>query len=100
VDAAQSAVHVPCLWTEPDGVGGTIEFEVVWALRRLQEGWRVAGFATEIVPGKPHFYFNFEDIANLKETQIAAEAALVEATAVAESAANTAENGAPNQLLR
>jgi hypothetical protein len=80
VDAAQTGVHVPCIWTEPDGAGGTIHFEVVWALRKLDLGWRVAGFATEIVPNKPPYFFNFEDIANLKQTQALAEAALAEAT--------------------
>ena len=72
VDQNQTGVHVPCLWTEPDGAAGTIQFEVVWALRRLEQGWRVAGFATEIVPGKAPFFFNFEDISNLKETQMLA----------------------------
>jgi hypothetical protein len=101
VDQNQTGVHVPCLWTEPDGAGGTIQFEVVWALRRLEQGWRVAGFATEIVPGKAPFFFNFEDIANLKETQTLAEAALVEAANAAEpNTPSVAERPAGNSVTR
>ena len=100
VDPQQTGVHVPCLWTEPDGAGGTIKFEVVWALRRLEPGWRVAGFATEIVPGKPPFFFNFEDIGNLKETQAMAEAALAEATAAEAAAQTVAEQPAANTATR
>lgn len=87
--------HVACLWTEPDGSGSQVQFAVTWALRKLDQGWRVAGFATEVVPGKPHYYFDFEDIANLKETQAMAEAALAEASGTTETpaaeAAPTAE---------
>ena len=78
-DASQTVVQVPCIWTEPDGESGTVKFEVVWNLRREEPGWRVAGFATEVVPGRPLFYFNFEDIAGLRASQAEAEAALTEA---------------------
>jgi hypothetical protein len=77
-DQSQSIVQVPCIWTEPDGEGGTVKFEVVWSLRREEPGWRVAGFATEVVPGRPPFFFNFEDIAGLRAAQAEAEAALTE----------------------
>ncbi len=100
VDANQSGVHIPCLWTEPDGAGGTIQFEVIWALRRLDAGWRVAGFATEVVPGRPPYFFNFEDIANLRETQAAAEAALTEAAAVESSVPNVAERPGAKPITR
>lgn len=88
-DATQSVVHVPCLWSETDEAGGSTKFEVTWALRKLDAGWRVAGFATEVVPGQPPYFFNFEDIANLKETEAAAEAAMTAAMQQAEGAAAT-----------
>jgi hypothetical protein len=78
VDQAQSGVQVPCVWSEPDGTGGKIEFAVSWMLRRQADGWRIAGFASEVVPGRPAYYFNFEDIANLKAAQADAEAVLTE----------------------
>ena len=94
VDQSQTGVHIPCIWAEPDGAGGTIQFEVVWALRRLDAGWRVAGFAAEIVPGKAPYFFNFEDIANLKETRAMAEAALAEASGAQQNSPAVAERPA------
>lgn len=75
-DASQTVVQVPCLWSESDGQGGSVQFEVVWVLAKHPQGWRVAGFATELVPGKPPYFFNFEDITHLKATQAEAEAAM------------------------
>lgn len=101
LDQQQTAVQVPCIWSESDGAGGKIEFQVVWVLRRQTQGWRVAGFASEVVPGQPAYFFNFEDIANLKAAQTQAEAAL-SALANPSSEGNTAvaENPAGDTTRR
>ena len=99
VDASQKVVQIPCLWSEPDGSGGTVQFQVTWLMRPGSNGWRVAGFSTEIIPGKEPYYFNFEDIAELKSTQAAAEAALsLTATAAESASAELAER--PTQPSR
>jgi len=36
-------------------------YEIVWVLRREKEGWRLAGMATELVPGQEPQFLNFED---------------------------------------
>lgn len=100
-DASKNVVYVPCLWTEPDGAGGAVQFEVVWSLGKSPQGWRVAGFTTDVVPGKPPYFFNFENIANLKETQATAEAALAELAAQETAASEVANQpAATNQKTR
>jgi hypothetical protein len=48
-----------------------------------------------VIPGKAPYYFNFEDIANLKATQAAAEAEMAAALAAETPSAEVAER--PNQ---
>jgi hypothetical protein len=100
LDPQQSAVQIPCVWSEPDAAGGNVQFQVVWVLRKQQDGWRVAGFATEIVPGKPPYYFNFEDIAQLKATQQEAENALAEMMQTGENSNVVAEGPPTTGSLR
>ena len=57
----QSGAHVVSVWTEPDGTGAGIEYEVVWVLRRETAGWRIAGMATMIEEDQPPLFLNFED---------------------------------------
>jgi hypothetical protein len=90
LDPNRSLAQVPCVWTEPDGEGGKLQFEVLWVLRQQQDGWRVAGFATEIVPGRPPVFFNFEDIASLKAAQEQAESDLAEMSGVSGEPAEVA----------
>lgn len=70
-----SGAHVNVTWTEsyPDG---KLSYEVVWVLRRQQEGWRVAGMAIELVPGQGLAFLNFEDPDDMIRKQEEAMAAL------------------------
>jgi len=71
--ADQSGAHVKSIWTEKFADGDEI-YEIVWALRRQQDGWRLAGMAMELIPGQPMQYLNFEDPADMlhkKEEAIA-----------------------------
>ncbi|HEY2415027.1 MAG TPA: hypothetical protein VGI40_22475 [Pirellulaceae bacterium] len=69
-----SGAHVRSVWTERFNDGDET-YEIVWALRHQQEGWRVAGMAMELLPGQPMQFLNFEDPADMlhkKEQAIAA----------------------------
>jgi hypothetical protein len=68
-----SGSHVRSVWTERF-TDGDETYEIVWALRHQQEGWRVAGMAMELLPGQPIQFLNFEDPADMlhkKEEAIA-----------------------------
>ncbi len=70
----QSGAHVRSIWTERFSDGDET-YEIVWALRRQAEGWRLAGMAMELLPGQPMQFLNFEDPADMlrkKEEAIAA----------------------------
>jgi hypothetical protein len=59
--------HVNTVWTESQEGGTTVTYDVVWALRRQVEGWRVAGIATEIIEGAAPIFLNFEDPGDMLE---------------------------------
>ena len=70
-----NGAHVNVTWTEnyPDG---KVSYDVVWVLRKQQEGWRVAGMAIELVPGQGLAFLNFEDPDDMIRKQEEAMAAL------------------------
>jgi hypothetical protein len=65
-------------------------------LAKQSQGWRVAGFATELVPGRPAYFFNFENITHLKATQAEAEAAMAAMAGTAQE--EVAEENTQNAL--
>ena len=69
-----SRVHVN--WSQPDEQGNPNTQEVIFALRRQTEGWRIAGFATSMVPGSKPVFFNFEDPDSMFEKVKQAETEL------------------------
>lgn len=69
-----SGAHVSSIWTEKFD-DGEETYEIVWALRRQPEGWRLAGMAMELIPKQPMQFLNFEDPEDMlrkKEEAIAA----------------------------
>jgi hypothetical protein len=54
-----NGAHVSSVWTEKFE-DGEETYEIIWALRRQADGWRLAGMAMELIPGKMEF-LNFED---------------------------------------
>jgi hypothetical protein len=66
----KNGAHVKTTWTEAAGVVGS-SYDIVWALRRQDAGWRVAGMGAQLVPGQKVVYLNFEDpddmLAKLRE---------------------------------
>jgi hypothetical protein len=55
-----NGAHVKSVWTEKFDDGDET-YEIVWALRRQPEGWRLAGMAMELIPGQQMQFLNFED---------------------------------------
>lgn len=61
----RDGAHVTSTWTEPVGDGRNESYEIVWVLRHQPHGWRIAGMATEVVPGQAPLFLNFEDPADM-----------------------------------
>jgi len=78
-----NGAHVSSVWTEKFD-SGEETYEIVWVLRRQAEGWRLAGMALQLLPGRPMDFLNFEDPADMlkkKEEAIAAMQAAAAQTA-------------------
>ena len=45
VPEEENAMVVHTVWTEPDGAGGTADYEVVWAVQLENGQWRISGLA-------------------------------------------------------
>ena len=60
LDRQQRGAHVNTRWTEVN-TGVVINYDIIWALRRYDVGWRVAGMGAQLGPGQPVVYLNFED---------------------------------------
>jgi hypothetical protein len=71
--------QVGCLWTEKDAQGSERTEEVVWVLRKDDEGWRVFGMATEMPTRKDPVFFNFEDPAEMTEIMATLEEEMIAA---------------------
>lgn len=70
-----SGVHVSSVWTEKFE-DGEETYEIVWALRRQNDGWRVAGMMMQLLPGQDMQFLNFEDPEDMLRKKDAALAAL------------------------
>jgi hypothetical protein len=57
--------QVGCVWTEKDAQGADHSEQVVWVLRKHEEGWRVFGMATQMPTREAPVFFNFEDPAEM-----------------------------------
>jgi hypothetical protein len=61
VDESMDGAHVKSLWIDFAPSGEKVATEVIWVLRKQQEGWRIAGMATQVAEGELPLLFNFED---------------------------------------
>jgi hypothetical protein len=68
----KTTAHVGCKWTDHDG-DGSYSHDVIWALRKEEAGWRVAGMITKPFPDQPAVVFNYEDVKSLMETKASIE---------------------------
>lgn len=72
VQQEEGAAYVSCIWTEQEDES---EFEVVWILRQEEQGWRVAGMATQLPDHDEPVILNFEDLSELEDRVEQAEMA-------------------------
>ncbi len=65
VTPEKDGAHVKSVWTEVDADGQRVSTDVIWVMRKQQNGWRVAGMATPVEEGQLPLLFNFEDPENM-----------------------------------
>jgi hypothetical protein len=80
-----NGAHVSSVWTEKFD-DGEETYEIVWALRRQNEGWRIAGMAMQLLPGQDMQFLNFEDPADMLKKKDEALATLQQQQPAAETA--------------
>lgn len=61
--------HVASTWTDLDDERKPHTDEIIWALRREPEGWRVAGMITKPFEDLPPLVLDFEDAKDMKRQQ-------------------------------
>lgn len=73
LSADKTGAHVNSTWIEQNPEEGPSSYDIVWALRRQADGWRIAGMATQVNPNEPPVFLNFEDPDDMLEKWRAAE---------------------------
>ncbi|MGH7139647.1 MAG: hypothetical protein ACREHD_28235 [Pirellulales bacterium] len=68
--------HVASTWTDIDDDGREHTDEILWVLRREDEGWRIGGMATKVFEDQPALLLDFEDPVDMRRKQQLAEAEL------------------------
>lgn len=69
---AKNTAHVACTWTDHDG-DTAYSHDVIWVMRKEDEGWRVVGMITRPFPDRDPVAFNYENVKELTETTAAIE---------------------------
>lgn len=65
--------HVTCKWTDIGEDGRPTTDEILWALRREKEGWRIGGMATQVFDDQPPVVLDFEDPEDMQRKQVLVE---------------------------
>jgi len=73
VELVESGAHVASDWTDVDEHGRMHTDRIVWILRKVPEGWRIAGMATKVFDDRAPVVLNFEDPEDMMRQQMAAE---------------------------
>jgi hypothetical protein len=60
-EKVDGGAYVNCVWTESVGGGLSESFEIIWVLRHQNDGWRIVGMATQVVPEERPTFLNFEE---------------------------------------
>ena len=66
--------HVASTWTDIDDDGQEHTDEILWVLRREDEGWRIGGMATKVFEDRDPLLLDFEDPEDMRRKQQFAEA--------------------------
>ncbi|HVX10335.1 MAG TPA: hypothetical protein VHC22_04100 [Pirellulales bacterium] len=73
-EGAGDVAHVMSTWTDIDDDGQERTDEILWVLRREEEGWRIGGMATKIFPDQEPLLLDFENPEDMQRKQQLAEA--------------------------
>jgi hypothetical protein len=73
VELIDSGAHVASDWTDVDEHGRMHTDRIVWILRKVPDGWRIAGMATKVFDDRAPVVLNFEDPDEMLRQQQAAE---------------------------
>jgi hypothetical protein len=66
--------HVASFWTDKDEEGKDHTDTIVWMVRKLPEGWKIAGMALRVFEDEPAVIMNFEDPEDMLAKQQSIEA--------------------------
>ncbi len=66
---ADDGARVTSLWTDNDASGAPHTDRMVWMVRKVSEGWRVAGVAAVVFEGEAPLLLNFEDPEEMARKQ-------------------------------
>ncbi|MGH7194522.1 MAG: hypothetical protein ACREJM_13475, partial [Candidatus Saccharimonadales bacterium] len=72
-DGKGKLAHVVCKWTDIGEDGQPTTDEILWALRREKEGWRIGGMATQVFDDQPPVVLDFEDPEDMQRKQLLVE---------------------------
>ena len=61
VPGEPDSMLVHSIWSEPSGDGTNSDYQVVWAVQRESDQWRISGLAMELQPGQPPTIIDFEN---------------------------------------
>ncbi|WP_164100884.1 hypothetical protein [Candidatus Laterigemmans baculatus] len=88
VPYGEGGMLVNSIWTEQDPAGQTVTYQVGWALKKEDAGWRVSGLILEDDPEPRVFNFESrEDVLAIKQLQEASESSEASPPQTAESPA-------------
>lgn len=86
VPYGEGGMLVNSIWTEQDQAGQTVTYQVGWALKKEDAGWRVSGLILEDDPQPRVFNFESrEDVLAIKQLQQASETSEASAPQTAEA---------------
>jgi hypothetical protein len=94
--AAKNTAHVACTWTDHDG-NAAYSHDVIWVMRKEDEGWRVVGMITKPFPDRDPVAFNYENVKELMETKAAIEEEVTRRAKEEERLARQAKRKAADQ---
>lgn len=66
--------YVATQWVDDDGQGSQRADNVVWMVRRVEEGWRICGLGARVFEDQPPLFLNFENPQEMARKQAAIEA--------------------------
>ncbi|WP_146528570.1 hypothetical protein [Novipirellula artificiosorum] len=102
IEGEPNAMLVQSIWSEPAEDGTHSDFEVVWAVHRGADGWRISGLVMDVEPGQPPVVIDFENGEEMEKMLVGSEepAGSASSTAASQAAASQAAASAGLDVTR